>query len=410
VLLVSLHTSPIDQPGAGNAGGMNTYVLQSALSLARLGLQVEIVTGARSVAATTTGLAERVRLHDVPLHLPDQPALQARAAAEFGATVIGLVPPCEVVHGHYWLSGLAGQVIAQRWDAAFLQSAHTLASVKSAALEGPGGSQARLQAERGLARVADRLVANTADEADSLVELDGAERARVVVVEPGVDATVFSPGHSELERATTLGELGLDPTVATVAYVGRLQPLKGPDVLLRAAAGIADRLASAGRGAALNVLVVGAPAGPTGDFPEQLAQLAAQLPDGVAVSFVPPQPAHRLARLYRSADVVVVPSRSESFGLVALEAQACGGPVVAARVGGLPRALGNGAGRLVDGHDPGDWAAAVAGLLTDPDVARVAGDAGRRHAAAFTWERTARGLVEVYRAAAADRRALSCDG
>ena len=407
--MISLHTSPVDQPGSGDAGGMNTYVLQSARALARAGVEVELATGTAG-PASVTALGPGIRLHALPVAGGDGIAARIEAARRFGNAVAERVPRCQIVHGHYWLSGIAAEQVAGACAATLVQSSHTLAAVKAQALGDPGAEPPeRLRAEEHLARAADRLVANTALEAEQLILLCGADPARVSIVEPGVDLDVFGPAAPDGDvfgpaapdgRTATRDELGIEPDDPVVAYVGRLQPLKGPDVVLRAAGPLLSRLVAAGRPPRLTVLVCGAPAGQATGELDRLGSLAAAAPPGVTVRFVLPRPAERLAAVYRAADVVAVPSRSESFGLVALEAQACGVPVVAAAVGGLSRAVAPGAGTLVAGHDPGDWAAALARILTDPAAASAAVAAGLAHAAGFSWDRTARGLLDAYRAAA----------
>ena len=404
--MVSLHTSPVDLPGTGDAGGMNTYVLQTAHSLAALGVRVELVTGTagpgRSVCVDTG-----VHLHEVGVRSARDAEGQAAAAAEFGSAVVAAVGRCDVVHGHYWLSGLAAERISAAWGAAFVQSSHTLAAVKSDAMHDPGSEPAvRVAAETGLARTADRLVANTAVEAAQLVRWCAADPERVSVVEPGVDLAVFTPAADETGRRDTRRELGIGEDEPVVAYIGRLQPLKGPDVVIAAAGPLLEMLVRAGRPPRVTVVICGAPAGRAVGEMDRLRALADLAPPGVTIRFVDPRPAPALAELYRAVDVVAVPSRSESFGLVALEAQASGAPVVAASVGGLPRAVWAGSA-LVDGHDPYEWAVALARVLTNPESTTVGVAAGLAHARGFSWDRTARGLLAVYRRALVDRAASS---
>lgn len=401
--MVSLHTSPVELPGTRDAGGMNTYVLQTAHSLAALGVRVELVTGTPGPGRSRE-IDTGVHLHEVPVRAAGDAEGQAAAAAEFGSAVVAAVGRCDVVHGHYWLSGLAAENVGAAWGAAFVQSSHTLAAVKSHALRDPGSEPAvRVAAETGLARTADRLVANTDVEAAQLVRWCAADPERVSVVEPGVDLAVFRPAdRGDPGWRSTRRDLGIGSDEPVVAYIGRLQPLKGPDVVIAAAGPLLELLVRAGHPPRVTVVICGAPAGRAVGEMERLRALAAAAPPGVTIRFLEPRPALALADLYRAVDVVAVPSRSESFGLVALEAQASGTPVLAASVGGLPRAVAA-ASSLVDGHDPRDWAAASARLLTDRGAAAAAVAAGLAHASGFSWDRTARGLLAVYRRALADR-------
>ncbi|HEU4423439.1 MAG TPA: glycosyltransferase, partial [Pilimelia sp.] len=254
---------------------------------------------------------------------------------------------------------------------------------------------------------ADRLVANTSVEARELIEQYDAEPARVRVVEPGVDLDRFQPpacGCADAARARARRRLGLPERGYIVAFVGRIQPLKAPDVLLRAAAEMRER--DPDLAARLTVVVAGGPSGSGLDRPSALIELAGSLGLDGAVRFLPPSPPDDLAELYRAADLVAVPSYSESFGLVALEAQACGTPVVAAAVGGLVTAVRDGvSGVLVEGHDSRDWARVLGGLLAAPRRRAELARGAAEHARAFSWERTAAGLLAVYGEAVTEHRA-----
>jgi D-inositol-3-phosphate glycosyltransferase len=302
----------------------------------------------------------------------------------------------DVVHSHYWLSGQVGWLARDRWSVPLIHTAHTLAKVKNEALADGDRPEPRVRVigEQQVVGEADRLIANTDEEARQLVRLYGADPARTLVVPPGVDLVRFAPGS----RAAARRAVGIAADAVVLLFVGRIQPLKAPDVLLHAAArlladdpGLRDRLL---------VHVVGAPSGSGLDAPEQLQKLAGDLGIADVVRFSPPQPPEVLADHYRAADVTVVPSHNESFGLVALEAQACGTPVVAAAVGGLRTAVRDGvSGVLVDGHDPADYAAAVREVLARRELLSAG---ARRHAAQFSWERTADSLVVAYATAAED--------
>ncbi len=400
VAVLSVHTSPLAQPGTGDAGGMNVYVLQSALHMARRGVKVEIFTRATSsadppivqvapgvlVRNVVAGPFEGLDKYDLPTQLCAFTAGVLRAEANHEPGYY------DIVHSHYWLSGQVGWLARDRWAVPLVHTAHTLAAVKNAALAQGDSPEPPLRAvgEQQVVDEADRLIVNTEDEAQQLVSLHHADPARIDVVHPGVDLEVFSPG----DRLAARTALGLAADDQIVAFVGRIQPLKAPDVLLRAAARLAD----------VQVVVAGGPSGSGLAAPDGLLRLADELGIGRRVTFLPPQNRDALVELYRAADLVAVPSYSESFGLVAVEAQACGTPVLAATVGGLPVAVRDGvSGVLVDGHDPADWAAAIAGLL-GRDRAELAAmsDAAAAHAATFSWDRTVDALLAAYGRAIAE--------
>ena len=401
--MLSVHTSPLDPPGGGDAGGLNVYVVETSKRLAEAGIAVEIFTRATSsdqpaqvemnpgvlVRHITAGPFEGLGKTDLPAQLCAFSAsvLRAEAFHEPGYY--------DLIHSHYWLSGQVGWLARERWGVPLVHTAHTLGKVKNAALaEGDVPEPlSRIVGEEQVVAEADRLVASTHDEARELVQHYGADPDRVDTVPPGVDLTVFSPGSGASVRA----ELGIAPDSLVLLYVGRIQPLKAPDVLLRSAALVRERAPElADR---IELVVVGAPSGTGLAEPKWLEQLAADLDLIDRIHFVPPVSRTRLADYYRAADLTAVPSYNESFGLVALESQACGTPVVAAAVGGLPTAVGAG-GALVDTHNAGDWADTLIPLLRSPDRRARMGVRARDHAHEFSWERTTSGLLAAYSAAA----------
>ncbi|MGQ0573402.1 MAG: D-inositol-3-phosphate glycosyltransferase [Pseudonocardia sp.] len=404
VCVLSVHTSPLEQPGTGDAGGMNVYIVQTALRMAARGVEVEIFTRATSsghepevelapgvlVRHVAAGPYEGLGKDDLPSQLCAFTAGVLRTEARH--------PPghYDVVHSHYWLSGQVGWLARDRWGVPLVHTAHTLARVKNAALADgdPPEPVVRVIGEDQVVAEADRLVANTHAETRQLVELYGADPTRTVAIPPGVDLARFTPGDRGAARAA----LGIPVDAVVLAFVGRIQPLKAPDVLLRAAAELLDR--DPALRARLCVLVAGGPSGSGLAEPAALQVLARSLGLTDVVRFLPPVSGAALAGVFRAADVVAVPSHNESFGLVALEAQACGTPVVAARVGGLPVAVADGrSGLLVPGHDARDWADALTVALrrrAELSLGAVA------HAGRFSWDRTTDALLATYADAAAE--------
>ena len=414
VAMLSVHTSPLDQPGTGDAGGLNVYVVELARRLAGRGVEVEVFTRATSgdlapsvevapgvvVRNVTAGPYEELDKNDLPAQLCAFTSGVLRAEAEHEPGWYDLV------HSHYWLSGQVGWLAKERWRVPLVHSMHTMAKVKNASLAEGDAPEPRYRVigEEQVVVAADRLVASTEDEAAQLVDLYGADQAKVTTVHPGVDLDVFTPGDAVAARA----RLGLDRDAVVLLFAGRIQPLKAPDVVVRAAAAmlrddptLRDRLV---------VAVVGGPSGSGLEQPESLVRLARALSVEDVVRFEPPATQPHLADWYRAADLVAVPSYSESFGLVALEAQACGTPVVAAAVGGLRTAVVDGtSGVLVDGHEPADWAEALQSLLADRRRMERLRAGAVRHAAGFGWDATADRMLDVYSGARADLRTLIRD-
>jgi D-inositol-3-phosphate glycosyltransferase len=402
--MLSVHTSPLDAPGGGDAGGMNVYVVETAKRLAGAGIEVEIFT-----RATSGGLPPVVEMHPGVLvrHVvagpfeglgkSDLPAqLCAVTAAVLRAEAFHDPGWYDLIHSHYWLSGQVGWLARERWGVPLVHTAHTLGKVKNLALADGDAPEplSRIVGEEQVVAEADRLIASTQDEARQLIDLYGANPRLVDTVTPGVDLEQFSPSSAAAARA----RLGLPPDAQVLLYVGRIQPLKAPDVLIRAAALLRARHAPAAE--RLRVVVVGAPSGSGLAEPKWLESLTAELGLGNCVQFVPPVGRAALPDYYRAADLTVVPSYNESFGLVALESQSCGTPVVAASVGGLPTAVADGiSGLLVDGHDPRVWADVIGELLDSPERLAQLARRARLHASSFSWERTAAGLLGAYGAA-----------
>lgn len=411
--VLSFHTSPLTQPGTGDGGGMNVYVRELSSALAGAGVECEVFTrswrpGLQPVIEVEPGF----RVHHVPAG-PEAPVTKEdlpEHLEEFTAGVldrIGESGPPDAIHANYWLSGVAGHTLKHRLELPLVSTFHTLARVK--AEEAAEEHDRRAKAEAEVIGCCDAILASSDAEAAQLERLYGAVPQRIEVVPPGVDHHLFTPGDQRAARA----ELGLGDG-PVLLFAGRIQALKGADVAVRTLASLVrtDERPSDRAGPAVpapTMLLVGGPSGVDGDAElARLHHLVAQLGLQERVTFVPPQPHGRLALYYRAADVCLVPSRSESFGLVALEAAACGTPVVAAAVGGLRTIVDHGrSGFLVEGRDPGAYAGYVARLLTDPTLAASMSLEATSRAAGYRWSITAARLRRLYADLTA-RRLVEC--
>ena len=400
--VLSLHTSPLAQPGLGDGGGMNVYVRSLGSALARAGIACDVYTRAEHAELPdVVGVEPGFRVHHVaagprrPVAKEDLPALVDEFTAGVLRRLEETVEPPDAIHANYWLSGVAGHTLKHTLELPLVSTFHTLARVKAEATGDEPARRARAEAE--IVGCSDVILAATAEEAVQLQQLYDAPPDRIEIVPPGVDHHHFSPG----DRGPARAALGLPADGPVLLFVGRIQPLKGADVAV-------ETLAALDHDDAI-LLVVGGPSGPDGDAElARLHHLADVLDVADRVRFVPPQPHDRLATWYRAADVCLVPSRSESFGLVALEAAACGTPVVAAAVGGLRTTVDHGrTGFLVETRDPGDYAAPVTELLADPSRAAELRANAVARAAQFSWATTAARLRRLYADLAA-RRPVEC--
>ncbi|TAP45427.1 D-inositol-3-phosphate glycosyltransferase [Arthrobacter sp. S39] len=399
VALLSLHTSPMEQPGSGDAGGMNVYIRELASALAETGVEVEIFT--RSTSASQPAVEHPdpgVCVHNVlagpPHKVPKEelPGLLHSMVAEIEQ--IRQRQPhgrYDVIHSHYWVSGVAGLELSELWGVPLVHTMHTMAKVKNLLLESGEQPEPRRR-EVGEHRIVDgaaRLIANTPAEAQELVSHYGADYDQIDIAAPGVDLATFTPAF----RARSRAERDIPADTFHLLFAGRIQRLKGPQILIKAAAKLRARRPDIN----LRLTILGALSG-NKDF--NLRHLITEAGMDDVVTHLPPVGAPELAAWFRAADVVVMPSFSESFGLVALEAQACGTPVVATRVGGLSRAICHGlTGLLVDGHHAEDWADALEALYDDPATRVDMGRAAAIRAQNSGWQRTAAITLESYHAA-----------
>jgi len=394
IAILSVHTSPLELPGSGDAGGMNVYIREVAAELARRNVRSDVFTRRTSEdEPDVTELFGGVRVYAVrvgpprPVHKERLPRLMKRFAdaVDERARIEG---PYEAIHAHYWLSGVAGAELGRRWRKPLVVSFHTLARVKD--LASPGDPPEPIFRKRGEDRVigsADRIIAPTATERDQLIDLYGAPASRIFVAPPGVDLDRFSPG----DRAAAKRRFGFsdDPLVV---FVGRLQTFKGTDVAVDAL-GHLKRLVPDAR---LAIVGGDSPRGSRGER-MRLRLTARRLGVSDRLRFMEPVMHTELPELYRAADVVVVPSASESFGLVALEASACGTPVVATAVGGLRSIVRDGeTGYLVTRRDPKAFAAALSRVLAHPGAQHRLGANAARIARRFPWSRTTDAILDTY--------------
>jgi D-inositol-3-phosphate glycosyltransferase len=412
--VLSLHTSPLAQPGTGDGGGMNVYVRELTAALVRTGVACDVFTRAWSpdlppVVRVEPGL----RVHHVPAGpveaLPKEllpgvvdeftARVLERMAAATGPAEEGGDLPYTSVHANYWLSGLSGHVIKHELELPLVCTFHTLDRVKAESM--PEEVEAdmphrRAEAEASVIECSDAVLASCTVEAEQIASLYGGDPGRIRIVPPGVDHAFFGPGHRPQARRA----LGLPESGRLLLFVGRIQPLKGADMAIET---LGELLETGDED--YRLVVVGGPSGPHGEKALRGLHDAADA-RGVRdrVHFVAPQPHELLSSYYRAADVCVVPSRSESFGLVALEAAACGTPVVASAVGGLTTLVDHGrTGFLVDDADPRAYAAAVRAVFDEPLVAERLSTASVLRARRYTWRAAAADLVELHDELAAGR-------
>lgn len=401
VAVLSVHTSPLDQPGTGDAGGLNVYVVETAKRLAKKGVQVDIFTRRTASAPDdqvelfpgvkvkhiTAGPYEGLAKNSLPAQL---------CALTAGVLREELFKPegwYDLIHSHYWLSGQVGWVASERWGVPLVHTMHTMARVKnlSLAVGDTAEPKEREIGEQQVVKAAKQLVANTEQEANELIDLYGAKPSQVSVVHPGVDLETFYPADKNEAR----NAFGIKPEAFVITFVGRVQPLKAPDLLLHAANELIkmnpylkDKL---------QLVICGGLSGSGLDKPTQLMDLAKSLGLEANTKFLAPVSRKNLAKIYQASNLVVVPSYSESFGLVAVEAQAVGAPVLAANVGGLKTVVADQkSGILVKDHNPVTWAKEINKLIQDPKQLAQFSQAAPLQAKKFTWDQTVNSLLSVY--------------
>lgn len=389
--VLSLHTSPLAQPGQGDSGGMNVYVRELVSALAQAGVQADVFTRRWDDASPDVVEVEPgfrvVHVEAGPLNLAKEQLPDVVDAFADGVRAqLRSLGDVDALHANYWLSGVAGHRLKHELDLPLVSTFHTLARVK--AETGDREPERRVRAEAEVIACSDAILASCVAEADQLERLYGADPSRIELVAPGVDHAFFSPGDRVGARAALQHlDLGNGPVLL---FVGRIQPLKGLDVAVRA-------LAAFGRRDARLVVVGGASGADGAAEVDRIDKLVAELGVADQLRSVEPVPHHLLSTYYRAADVVLVPSRSESFGLVALEAAACGTPVVAAAVGGLRTLVEHGrTGFLVEGRDPVVFASYTEQVLGSPALAAEVSRQAAQRARGYTWSTAAGRLRRIY--------------
>ena len=388
--LLSFHGCPVARLGEKDTGGMNVYVLQLARELARRGCQVDVLTRChdpRNPQVVDLGEGARV------VHLRAGPFHRAKETLyEYIPEFVGNVSmfqrsdgiEYDLIHSHYWLSGWLGMILSSRWSVPHVATFHTLAKTKLRARAGEKESELRVLVEGRVLRGADAVVVSTEDEREDLVRLYSAPARNVSVIPAGVDVELFQP----LGKTYARDALGLTEK-KIVLYVGRVEPLKGLDLLLNAVSRLADPSDT-------RVLVVGGVPGEGAEL-AHLKHLAAQLGIEDMVTFVGTVRHTELPKYYNAADVFAFPSYYESFGLAALEAMACGTPVVASRVGGLRTFVKHGeTGYLIPWRRPEPFAQRLDTLLSNPALRETMGRAARAKAQEMTWGDVAERMLDVY--------------
>lgn len=419
--MLVVHSNPVAEPGVGDAGGMTVYIREMARALARQGLEVDIYTrhdaeGAplpselfpgvmvHPISAGGPGLSKE----ELPAHLPE---FTANLAADVERRRVGY----DLIHSHYWLSGRVATLLAGRWGIPFVHTFHTLGLVKNQGRANgePVEPETRLRGEARVIAEANAIIASSPQERSWLIDLYAAHPERIHVIAPGVDHATFRPpagGDRRAAKAALGTVLGLNPAERealsrkqVLLFVGRLQPLKGAGTAIEALAHLIDWGRVDRDGAVL--LVVGGGSGAAGaGEPERLRALADRLGVASSVRFVEAQPHGALPGFYQAADVSLVPSYTESFGLVALEAQASGTPVVGSAVGGLRSIVRHGqTGFLVSPGAAGAFAERVWRVLSDPPLAASMGRLAVCSSGDFSWDQSGADLLDVY--VASTRRA-----
>ncbi|TQL72666.1 D-inositol-3-phosphate glycosyltransferase [Enteractinococcus coprophilus] len=390
IVMISMHTSPLAQPGQGDAGGLNVYVRNLTEALICAGHQVLCFTRKTSVRDATVVLDEKTQSKVIPL-VAGRLALAKEAliglTTQFAQTMLPVIRELAqhrvVMHSHYWLSGVVALEASEQLNCPVVHTMHTLGAAKNVSAPGTEPPY-RLEREALISTKASALIANTAVEKHELIQHTGVSAKKITVVHPGVDHDIFDPKGPSYWPGRDYADS------PRILFAGRLQHFKGPHVLI-------DALADLQKRGVDPLPVIHFTGASSGNQTYDVRARAHLLGVAKACSFAPPVQPDTLASIMRAADVVAMPSVAESFGLVALEAQACGTPVIAHRAGGLTTAVVDGlTGQLIDSLDPHAWADALASVVHDPATWQKFAAAGIEHAAGFSWAAMAARMAGIY--------------
>lgn len=392
VAYISMHTSPLASPGSADAGGMNVVELNSALAMGRRGHQIELITRCDDPSLPEiVDVGEGVRVVNLRAGEPRSYAKSAQEEliAPFEAALREYLlrgDRPDLIHSHHWFSGVAALPVARELGVPHVQTYHSVAAPEGADLsagevpESPG----RRPGERLTAQQSDLVIAVSEAEKRYICERYGLACDSIAVVHPGVDVDQFRPLAPDEPKRLVHGDRYL-------FFAARLQPLKGPDLAIETLAGLPADLRP-------RLVIAGAVSADFADYYDELLARVARFGLQDRVTFLGSQNRDQLAARLRSAELLIMPSYSETFGLIALEAEASGIPVIATHAGGLPEAVIDGqTGILLETREPAAWASAVAGLLHDDHARAAMGAAAREHALGLTWDHTVAGLEAAYR-------------
>lgn len=390
IAMLSVHTSPLDSPGrTKDAGGMNVYMRELAKALSHHNITIDIFTRwTNENTPQIVQLTRNVRVIHIkagpiaPVHKDDlyqYLPLFTRHIEDFRQNAS---LQYDLVHSHYWLSGIAGMRLADQWDVPHVTMFHTLGRLKQLANPNAPEPALRLEMEQRLIQQADCIIAATRDERMQMIRYCGATSHRIEIIPCGVDLKLFLPQDRQQARK----QLGLESKEPLLLFAGRLDPFKGPDLLLRATALMQNDV---------QVVIVGGKLEGDKDL-QQLQALACELGIGRRVHFLGARPQQELPLLYSAADVTVVPSYHESFGLVAVESLACGTPVVATRAGGLTRVVRHDETGFLVSRCPGFFAERLDTLLSDTTLYAKMSAAARPSVLQFSWTSIADQILTVY--------------